>query len=1031
MKESGFKRCILLEYMEDFRTWMTKSKLPRDFLVVSAGLKLVGFRVEAGLEVETNLSFNTGLLVGFQLMRQLGIGPPTILHWTKTNDIIQENRDAFGAGISFPDWGYHCVLDNIWPSLGEASETSHWEPFMASAVRYLHDHYEKPWNSEARKLVAFMMGVVAHDAADTLWHDLAGVEDINQGFIPAMSFANFQGVYGSAHTAADVGGDIELFFTQQVPPVAHWYIPTDALVEIFHMTNYTLLTPTILDVCNTEAYGEYLAIRNLPVPAAYGYETTKATFLVENLHSWWMGGINDMATWAVRCWKDTISSIETGTFEPCVILVRDFDKYTNVTDYNLWRDLYPKTIEKPIVETKRVDNGLLIQPQEGTKPLNVKQPVAAPAATENNWCGDEKSTLNSITYVNEGHMSELGSSLAYGDYNGDGKIELAIGSPGHSGHGVAQGGAIFVVRDFQYRLPGHHRYDVKNVSKTVLYGPTEGGKFGTRLIALDFNLDGYTDLIVSSPGYGGEDLSYTGIVHIFFGGKQGLSFERHSTLISLYDWAQIGSSLSTGDIDGDGNPDLIVASPYATIPYAVDTSVRQHGQVMILLSNRERTPGTTFTDEDTDWNSYGLDAFGWYGYRTLVTEVEGKRLLLVSSPNYATTFKHKPLSSPPLGKITAFDLSEFNSSGPQELWSIVGVKGIDDNKRFGYVFTVGSIGGNKSEPMLWVGLPTADAKSERESGLVMSLSLRGLKGHVTTKEVTVGDVFMGHTQLESRFGFSIGFADFDGDGRDDLYVSQPWRFNRLFNDVNNGGVYVWRGGDQKRDPVKADFCAFSSLNGGLLGREVLAKDVDGDGYSDLILGGASALERSGTRKEPVLPGYGQSGCKKSYFEEPIVALSVCGALVVLAFFIIILVFFLFPRIPNTAIDRVENHYIHISRAESPPASVHMNITVYINVTNDNYVDIHIESLNMNITHKGDPFGTVKSGFVFIPKRSLTVFPVQIDIICSDVNTNYGILQEYTTSGGRVKFRLNGIIVVTYIGVTHPFPLDTVMNLETT
>jgi hypothetical protein len=88
---------------------------------------------------------------------------------------------------------------------------------------------------------------------------------------------------------------------------------------------------------------------------------------------------------------------------------------------------------------------------------------------------------------------------------------------------------------------------------------------------------------------------------------------------------------------------------------------------MILLSNRERTPGTTFTDEDTDWNSYGLDAFGWYGYRTLVTEVEGKRLLLVSSPNYATTFKHKPLSSPPLGKITAFDLSEFNSSGPQEV----------------------------------------------------------------------------------------------------------------------------------------------------------------------------------------------------------------------------------------------------------------------------------------------------------------------------------------------------------------------------
>jgi len=713
-------------------------------------------------------------------------------------DIVDKHPQAFQAGLSYPDWGYSCLLKFVEPSIPNGSEASHWNTFTSATIDYLNQNFQKPWNDDAQNLISFLFGVVAHDAADTLWHSLAGVSYTNNGFIPSLSYADYEGWYGQAHTAADFGGDIELFYTGDVPESAGWYIPTGHLVKIFEMMGFGhQFDRVILDLCNLQQYGEYLAVRELPVPLAYAYMEERPAFLVENYHSWWLGGVDDMATWSARCWKTVITSIETGVFDPCVILIKDSDQRNDTV---LEPPLWPYKPQAKTAVTSRNDvNGVWLSAEEPRKPevipQEISEKIAKRAYTQDGWCGDEKNTHNSITYTIDGVLAELGASVAVGDFNNDGKKELAIGAPGYSLHGVAQGGAVFVVHDSQFRLPGHHNHKVEEVATHKLFGEIDSGRMGVAMVALDFNLDGFTDLIVSSPGKGSEDLSYTGLVTIYYGSSTGLNCLVNSTIDPLLDWTQLGATMFKGDIDGDGNDDVIIGAPHATRwEHAMDLKDlnRQDGQLWIYLSQKKNAPGSLWGPKDSQWIVSSRDPFAWFGQHAQVAIVEGRRLLIVGAPHYAEERYGEPLSSAALGKIWAFDVTHFPSV--KKLWSIQGVTGVDDDRKFGWSFAIGNpFGGNSTDVYLLAGAPTSNSGAEIGTGVVQIIDIKGLRGATNLQRVETKATLTGHTQLLSRFGWNLGFADFNGDGTEDFFVTQPWHFNRLFSDVNDGAAYIWLG----------------------------------------------------------------------------------------------------------------------------------------------------------------------------------------------------------------------------------------------
>jgi hypothetical protein len=160
------------------------------------------------------------------------------------------------------------------------------------------------------------------------------------------------------------------------------------------------------------------------------------------------------------------------------------------------------------------------------------------------------------------------SSLAFGDFNGDGYFDLAMGFPYHDVNYI-YAGEVIVVYGTPYGLGQsvqfwyQDREDVAGIGEDYDY-------FGTSLVAADFNRDGRWDLAIGAPGEnsnnGYEDGE--GVVHILFGSPGGLvswgqMWNRRSPGVYKDPGPndRFGASLAAMDVDSDGKPELIVGIP--------------------------------------------------------------------------------------------------------------------------------------------------------------------------------------------------------------------------------------------------------------------------------------------------------------------------------------------------------------------------------------------------------------------------------------------------------------------------------------
>jgi hypothetical protein len=192
--------------------------------------------------------------------------------------------------------------------------------------------------------------------------------------------------------------------------------------------------------------------------------------------------------------------------------------------------------------------------------------------------------------------AHLGSALAWGDFDGDGIGDLAMGAPDYNQLPpppatplIDEGGAVWVLYGANGGLSTTGTQFWTQQSSGVQDTASDFDHFGAALAAGDFNGNGTTDLAIGVPGEGfclsGNNCPLAvGAVAVLFGQNgEGLtadndlffsSFDFHiisppdidiPSFFSVNTDDQFGQALAAGDFNGDNRADLAIAVPEADI----------------------------------------------------------------------------------------------------------------------------------------------------------------------------------------------------------------------------------------------------------------------------------------------------------------------------------------------------------------------------------------------------------------------------------------------------------------------------------
>jgi hypothetical protein len=231
----------------------------------------------------------------------------------------------------------------------------------------------------------------------------------------------------------------------------------------------------------------------------------------------------------------------------------------------------------------------------------------------------------------------FGTALTTGDFNGDGRSDLAVGVPREDSGALANAGAVNVIHGSSTGLTsiGSQFWDQSTIFGPTINPFTESGNeaqdfFGFALAAGDFNHDGRDDLAIGVPL---EDVVNSSVVHtenagevdVLYGSAAGLATtgrapqQFHQDTINVEDVAetndQFGRSLTAWNFGRNEDarigtvilrgfiktPDLAIGVPFEDVG-----SIADAGAVNVLYGSSSANGLTTANDQFWHQDSAGV-----------------------------------------------------------------------------------------------------------------------------------------------------------------------------------------------------------------------------------------------------------------------------------------------------------------------------------------------------------------------------------------------------------------------------------------
>ena len=366
-----------------------------------------------------------------------------------------------------------------------------------------------------------------------------------------------------------------------------------------------------------------------------------------------------------------------------------------------------------------------------------------------------------------------------------------------------------------------------------LTGEHNASCFGWSLVSLDFNHDGYDDLVVFAAGYGYvyQQSPSRGKVYIYYGGP-GFSSATEPAMTLEGDYPEgvqraITEIINVGDVNGDGFDDLVVmdyvphvsGSSRCMFYYGENNSLDAPDRIELPLPNESYIPYFKLGDVDGD----GYDDIGIF-------------YTIHSYPFFDIMWG---------GSFQRQTIHHLESSNMEFNGSIVGIGDIDND---GFKdFSIGYLGENSySTIRIYRGnsdrvfteytllhytpyqttrtcKPLGDLNGDGYDDFIGYANIHGIMVWLGTDvlepaspDVVLNPVYIGNNYLDS-----LEAGDFNGDGYSDVVGAS----------YNSRRFAVWMGSPSMNG--HADWQKTSTLN--KFGYDIAVGDFNGDGFDDIAV----------------------------------------------------------------------------------------------------------------------------------------------------------------------------------------------------